>query len=228
MPTSVRRLRPGAILTFTFIFSPALAGGGCWKSASTSARDAQADAPVGSQGDARDSAASTDVGSSGDARPDALAGGKDAGDDGLGDGSSDASSTPPQTLALNVTAVDTTFVTEDHFIAAVEMQIAGEPFAEAMGRDLGGYSRAYVCQDAVCQASIYRDPTDPDGIEQVDLAGYSSGVESYEYSKQPMNNIAFESGAGTSLLFGPVLNPTGATGAGALLVAKTWFSLMGV
>ena len=43
-----------------------------------------------------------------------------------------------------------------------------------------------------------------------------------------MNNIAFESGAGTSLLFGPVLNPTGATGQDALQLAQTWFSLMGV
>jgi hypothetical protein len=38
-----------------------------------------------------------------------------------------------------------------------------------------------------------------------------------------MNGIAFESGAGTSLLSGPVLNPTGATGAAALQLAQTWF-----
>ena len=38
-----------------------------------------------------------------------------------------------------------------------------------------------------------------------------------------MNNVAFESGAGTSLLFGPVLNPGGATGADALTLAQTWF-----
>jgi len=132
-----------------------------------------------------------------------------------------------QTYALTVTAVDTTFVTEDHFIAAVEMQLSGEPFAEAMGRDLGGYTRDYACQDAVCQASLYVDPSLPDaGDGVIDLAGYSSGVESYEYSKQPMNNIAFESGAGTSLLFGPVLNPTGATGTDALALASAWFTHM--
>ena len=39
----------------------------------------------------------------------------------------------PQTLQLNVTSVDTTFTTRDHFIASVEMQISGEPFAESMG-----------------------------------------------------------------------------------------------
>jgi len=141
------------------------------------------------------------------------------------DGPADASTA--QTFALTVTAVDPTFVTEDHFIAAVEMQLSGEPFAEAMGRDLGGYSRDYTCQDAVCSPSMYVDPANPDaGDGIVDLAGYSAAIESYEYSKQPMNNIAFESGAGTSLLFGPVLNPTGATGAAALQLAQDWFEHM--
>src|SRR5271170_481922 len=71
---------------------------------------------------------------------------------------------PPQTLQLNVTAVDTTFVTRDHFIASVEMQISGEPFAEAMGRDLSGFSRDFVCQLGACQASIYYDPALNDGL----------------------------------------------------------------
>ncbi len=44
----------------------------------------------------------------------------------------------------------------------------------------------------------------------IDLPGFSTGVESYEYSKQPMNNIAFESGAGTSLVYGPLVNAGGA------------------
>jgi hypothetical protein len=142
---------------------------------------------------------------------------------GTGDGAQ-----PPQTLALVVSSVDTTFGTEDHFIASVEMQLSGEPFAQAMGRDLSGYSRNYACQDSVCQASVYADPTntDPNAMPVVDLAGYSSAIESYEYSKQPMNNIAFESGAGTSLLFGPVLNPTGATGADALALGQAWFQHM--
>jgi hypothetical protein len=135
-----------------------------------------------------------------------------------------------QSFALSVTAVDTTFATEDHFIASVEMQLSGEPFAEAMGRDLSGYSRDYICQESVCSPSIYYDPsaTGPDGgpLASIDLAGFSSAVESYEYSKQPMNNIAFESGAGTSLLFGPVLNPGGAAGTDALALAQTWISHM--
>ena len=133
----------------------------------------------------------------------------------------------PQTLQLAVTAVDTTFVTRDHFIASVEMQISGEPFAEAMGRDLGGYSRDFVCQLSACEPSVYYDPALNDGVAggpngRIDLAGYASAVESYEYSKQPMNNLAFESGAGTSLAFGPVLNPAGATGADALSNLRAW------
>jgi hypothetical protein len=136
-------------------------------------------------------------------------------------------STVLQTLQLNVSAVDTTFVTRDHFVASVEMQISGEPFAEAMGRDLSGYSRDFMCQTCPCQASLYYDPALNDGVAggpnwRVDLAGFATAVESYEYSKQPMNNIAFESGAGTSLAFGPVLNPTGATGAAALSGLRAW------
>ncbi len=133
-----------------------------------------------------------------------------------------------QSYALTVASVDTTFVTEDHFIASVEMQLSGEPFAQAMGRDLGGYSRDYSCPGSPCSPSVYSDPAlapaaDGGPVERIDLAGYSSAIESYEYSKQPMNGIAFESGAGTSLLYGPVLNPAGATGTGALDLAQSWF-----
>ena len=70
----------------------------------------------------------------------------------------------PQTLRLDVSAVDTTFVTRDHFIASVEMQISGEPFAEAMGRQLAGFSRDYVCQSSVCSPSIYYDPALNNGV----------------------------------------------------------------
>jgi len=147
----------------------------------------------------------------------------------------DASDGPPilQTLQLNVSAVDPTFVTRDHFIASVEMQISGEPFAESMGRNLSGYSRDFVCQLSVCNPSIYYDPALNDGVAggkigRTDLPGFASAVESYEYSKQPMNNIAFESGAGTSLAFGPVLDPTGATGADALQGLRSWVQRIAV
>src|SRR5580658_2938489 len=132
-----------------------------------------------------------------------------------------------QSVELNVTAVDTTFVTRDHFIASVEMQLSGEPFAEAMGRDLAGYSRDFVCQTSLCSPDIYHDPDLNNGVAggkvgRTDIAGYSTAVESYEYSKQPMNNIAFESGAGTALTFGPVLNANGVVGADALQGLRAW------
>ncbi len=142
------------------------------------------------------------------------------------------SSSSEQTFSLSVTQVNTRFETEDHFIASVEMQLSGEPFAEAMGRDLSNYRRNVVCQASVCSPSVYYDPslgTDDAGepIGRIDLAGFSSAIESYEYSKQPMNNISFESGAGTSLLFGPVLNPGGVIGTDALALAQNWALHMG-
>src|ERR1700748_3058125 len=45
--------------------------------------------------------------------------------------------------ALSITAVDTRFDTRDHFIASLEMQLSGEPFAAAMGRDVRVYNRGY-------------------------------------------------------------------------------------
>ncbi len=115
-----------------------------------------------------------------------------------------------QSASLTATVGSTRFVAREHFLAAGEMQISGEPFAEAMGRDLGGYSRDHLPTD------VYFD-TSPvaNGQPWIDLPGFSTGVESYEYSKQPMNNVAFESGAGTSLVYAPLVNPTGLTGAAA-------------
>jgi hypothetical protein len=105
-------------------------------------------------------------------------------------GDPDAPSGP---TAITATVHSPQFVTREHVLAAAEMQISGEPLATAMGRDLAGYSR-----DAL-PADVYFEP---DGFFWIDLAGFSTGVESYEYSKQPMNGLAFEFGAGTSLVFG--------------------------
>jgi hypothetical protein len=126
-------------------------------------------------------------------------------------------------MALQVTAVDHRFHTRDHFIASIEMQLSGEPFASAMGRDVAGFARDFLCQDSECTPDVYRDPAadaDSETAEPIDAAGFSTAIESYEYSKQPMNNVAFESGAGTSLLFGPVLNPAGATGGAAVALTQ--------
>lgn len=145
-----------------------------------------------------------------------------------------AATTLPDAYALSISAVDTRFDTRDHFIASVEMQLSGEPFATAMGRDVSLYNRDYVCQKSVCSADSYSDPTLTSDAgapaETIDLAGFSTAIESYEYSKQPMNNVAFESGAGTSLVFGPLFNPAGAPtaqGAAALQPLQAWIRALG-
>jgi hypothetical protein len=94
---------------------------------------------------------------------------------------------------------DKTFHTADHFLASIEMQLSGEPFAQLLGKNLAGYDRFNATTD------LYKDPAT--GQTVVDPMSYSLAIESYEYSKQPMNNTSFESGAGLALEFGPVLNP---------------------
>src|SRR5882672_8589066 len=72
-----------------------------------------------------------------------------------------------QSKRVDATSIDTTFTTLDHFIASLEMQISGEPLAETMGRDLGGYSRDAVPSDQ------YFDP-EQNGHGRVDVVGFSS------------------------------------------------------
>ncbi len=126
------------------------------------------------------------------------------------DKSSSSSGVTVTAVPVSITAVDTRFSTADAMLASVEMQLAGEPLTTAMGRDLRGYSRDYPAPN------VYFDPSTTPSTPKLDLPGFATGIESYEYSKQPMNNLAFESGAGTSLAFGPVLNPKGDPGAAAL------------
>jgi hypothetical protein len=143
----------------------------------------------------------------------------------------------PQTFQFSVAEgdVDTLFVTRDHFMAAVEMQLSGEPFASTMvapfapnGRVLSYYSRDHIPPNLYFLPSL-TPPGTPAGMATglVDLPGFSSGVESYEYSKQPMNNVNLESGAGLSLLFGPLVNPEGKTGADAVALERTWVQTLG-
>ena len=72
-----------------------------------------------------------------------------------------------------------------------------------MGRDLTGYSRDWL------PPNIYFDTSPASFGPWIDLPGFSSGVESYEYSKQPMNNLAFESGAGAVARLRPAAQPDG-------------------
>ena len=109
---------------------------------------------------------------------------------------SDAGATS-QHVAIRETVTSTRFVVREHMLAAAEMQVSGEPLAEAMGRALANYSRVRVPTD------LYFDPTFV--LAWTDLAGFSSAIESYEYSKQPMNELAFEASAGTSFAYGPLV-----------------------
>ena len=94
--------------------------------------------------------------------------------------------------------------------AAIEMQISGEPLAEAAERDIAGYLRYAATPDQL-------QVTTPMSVTNTtDIAGYSMAVESYEYSKMAMNHLSFESGAGLSLMYGPRLNPGNQSGAAAL------------
>ncbi|MEO5731162.1 MAG: hypothetical protein ABI134_22945 [Byssovorax sp.] len=119
-----------------------------------------------------------------------------------GEGGSGGGTTLPTGLTAKVNS--RRFLTADHMIASIEMQISGEPFAELLGRDIAGYDRFGSTTD------IYLNPET--GKPEVDLFGFGTAVEVYEYSKQAMNNLSFESGAGLSLQFGPLLNPAGVEG----------------
>ena len=93
--------------------------------------------------------------------------------------------------------------------AAGEMQISGEPFAQHFaGRNLGNYDRTALPTDQYIVQTGGDAPT-----SLTDLFGFSTAVESYEYSKYHMNMISQETGAGLSLANGPVMlaRETGAT-----------------
>ena len=119
-----------------------------------------------------------------------------------GQGGSGGGPTLPTGLTAKVTS--RRFLTADHMLASIEMQLSGEPFAELLGRDLGGYDRFSTTPN------VYVDPGT--GVSMPDELGFATAVESYEYSKQAMNNTSFEAGAGLSLQFGPLLNPAGVEG----------------
>jgi hypothetical protein len=95
---------------------------------------------------------------------------------------------------------------EQMMFAAGEMQISGEPFAENFaGRNLDGYDRFKLPTDSY---DPDQDPKTDNDI--VDLFGFSTAVESYEYSKYHMNVVANQSGAGVSLAHGPLVAPLNA------------------
>jgi hypothetical protein len=85
--------------------------------------------------------------------------------------------------------------------AAGEMQTSGEPFASNFaGRNLSDYDRNYIPTD---QYILNNGADDP--VPITDLFGFSTAVESYEYSKYHMNIVVEQTTAGISLADGPVV-----------------------
>jgi hypothetical protein len=110
---------------------------------------------------------------------------------------------PPQVARVPVQAqlVSSRVDTQSLLFAAGEMQISGEPFASGFaGRNLGDYDRNYVPPNMYILDNGSDDP-----IPVVDLFGFGTAVESYEYSKYYMNMIIQESTAGVSLADGPLV-----------------------
>ncbi len=95
-----------------------------------------------------------------------------------------------------------TFVAPVMF-AAGEMQTSGEPFASLFaGRNLNDYDRSYLPTD---QYILNNGSTTEDPIPVTDLFGFSTAVESYEYSKYYVNMVVQETTAGISLANGPIV-----------------------
>ncbi len=121
----------------------------------------------------------------------------------------DGAPAPRQHATITAMVKSTRFVTREAMLAAGEMQLSGAPLATAMRRDLGAYSRAHLPPD------IYFDSSPLAIGPWIDLTGFATAIESHEYSRQPMTDLAFEAGAGTSLAHGPLVDPTGAGGPAA-------------
>ncbi len=132
----------------------------------------------------------------------------------------------PVTSEMVATKVDSLGL----FFASGEMQITGEPFAEFFaGRNLAYYDRTFLPPDEYLipasqdnDASVFDNAVGGNVLPTKDLFGFSTAVESYEYSKYHMNSVIEWGSAGVSLVNGPVL----ATRPGAMpqdkLIARSY------
>jgi hypothetical protein len=110
---------------------------------------------------------------------------------------------PPRT-PVHAETVSSRVDTTQLMFAAGEMQTSGEPFASLFaGRSLANYDRYLLPPNLY----IVSDYGGTHGYFQtfIDLFGFSTAVESYEYSKYHMNMVANQTGAGVSLVNGPLL-----------------------
>ncbi len=108
----------------------------------------------------------------------------------------------PPRVPVHAETISTRVYVGDLMFASGEMQTSGEPFASLFaGRNLGDYDRLYLPVDMYLLNN--GSPRLPD-IPIKDLFGFSTAVESYEYSKYYMNMVIEETTAGVSLAYGPV------------------------
>jgi len=80
---------------------------------------------------------------------------------------------------------DTTFDTLSQMLLANELFESGEPFAEELGYNL--------------------DELDPIVLNAPDSLAYTSGIESYEYSRYLLNTLTGRSGLGLHMMWSPVV-----------------------
>ncbi|HEY2517589.1 MAG TPA: hypothetical protein VGI39_42260, partial [Polyangiaceae bacterium] len=112
-----------------------------------------------------------------------------------------ATGTPVPRTAVHAEMVTSRVDTQSLMFAAGEMQISGEPFAQNFaGRNLNDYDRTFLPPDQYILNNGSEDPT-----PITDLFGFSTAVESYEYSKMHMNMVCNQSTAGLSLAAAPVI-----------------------
>ncbi len=107
----------------------------------------------------------------------------------------------PARVPVHAELVSNRVVVAPLLFAAGEMQISGEPFASTFaGRNLGDYDRNWLPPNLYILdlGTVNIDPV-------LDLFGFSTAVESYEYSKYYMNMVVEETTAGVSLANGPVV-----------------------
>jgi hypothetical protein len=158
---------------------------------------------AGACGGGDDHAASADGGSEGAGGDDASVTKDGATADVVYDRAAYDGSSPPGAPRVPVyaTVVSKRVDVQSLLFAAGEMQISGEPFASGFaGRNLGDYDRNYIPPDQYILDNGGDDP-----IPTTDLFGFSTAVESYEYSKYYMNMVVQESTAGVSLANGPLV-----------------------
>jgi hypothetical protein len=134
-------------------------------------------------------------------RPDSGKHGRDAQDEYVSVPYDGALAPGPPRVPVHAETLSSHVYVADLMFASGEMQTSGEPFASLFaGRNLADYNRGYLPPDMY----ILNNGSSGPMIAIKDLFGFSTAVESYEYSKYHMNMLLQETTSGVSLAYGPV------------------------